>query len=260
MPLALHDDQSSRTMRSQVSDAEWQARIELAAFYRALAKLGMTDHIYNHITLRVPGEPGCFLVNSFGLTYPEVTASSLYKIDIEGNIKADPENGFGLNRAAFVIHGAIHGAREDLACVVHTHTRASVAVSIMEEGLLPLSQQACVVIGRIGYHEFYGPVVDLEERKKLVANLGAGQMMFLRNHGTLVCGRTIAETFVNTYLLETACKIQVDVMRSGARLVIPSQDIVDNTTRIIEEHKMDGTLEWAAMRRTLDAAGEDYAQ
>lgn len=249
-----------QSMRQRVGEAEWAARVELAALYRSMVRFGMTDHIYNHITLRVPGEPGHFLVNAFGMTYPEVTASSFYKIDHDGNVVLHPDNEFGLNRAAFVIHSAIHRARPDINCVMHTHTRATMAVSVMQEGLLPLTQQASRFTGRISYHDFFGPVVDLAEQDRLIADLGPkNQVMLLRNHGTLVCGRTIAEAFLNNYFLETACKVQVDAMRSGAKLVLPSAEVLAESIRVMEAYEQDGSLEWAAMLRTLDAAGENYA-
>ena len=259
MPLVATEVRAPARVRDRVSEAEWAARVELAAFYRAVARMGWTDHIYNHITYRVPGEPNHFLVNAFGLTYPEVTASSLYKIDLDGNVILEPDGRFGLNRAAFVIHSAIHGARHDINCVIHTHTRATMAVSCMEEGLLPLTQQACRFTGKIGYHDFYGPVVDLAERRRLVEDLGPHDVMLLRNHGTLVCGRTVAEAFLNVYFLETACQVQVDVMRSGAKIVLPEPKVLEDTLRIMDEYEQDGSLEWRGMLRVLDAAGENYA-
>lgn len=240
--------------------AEWEARVELAALYRALARLGMTDLIYNHITLRVPGEPGAFLINSYGMLYPEVTASSFYKIDIDGNVLSDPGNGFPLNPAGFVIHSAIHAARDDIHCVIHTHTRAASAVSAMADGLLPITQQASKFYGKVSYHDFDGPEVDMEERHRLVTDLGANNIMFLRNHGTLVCGATIAETFLDTYLLEIACKIQVDAIGSPAGLHMPSTAALDKSRRVFDAFSFDGLLEWNAMRRQLDAHGEDYAR
>lgn len=253
-------DSRAQSVRESVSEAEWRARVELAALYRSMVRLGMTDHIYNHITLRVPGEPEHFLVNAFGMTYQEVTASSFYKIDHDGNVVLKPENDFGLNRAAFVIHSAIHRGRPDLNCVMHTHTRATMAVSVMAEGLLPLTVHASRFTGRISYHDYMGPVVNLAEQKSLLADLGPkNQVMLLRNHGTLVCGRTIAETFINNYFLEMACKVQVDVMRAGADLILPTAEVLAESIRIMEEYEQDGKLEWAAMMRMIDADGEDYA-
>lgn len=245
--------------RPAIGATEWSIRVELAGLYRALAKLGMTDLIYNHITHQVPGEPGCFLINSYGMLYSEVTASSLYKIDISGNVLSDPDNGFSFNPAGFVIHSAIHAARDDIRCVLHTHTRASIAVSAMKTGLLPISQQACKFDDAISYHDFNGPVLDLTERERLVRDLGDNKVMMLRNHGTLVCGTTIAETFLNAYFLEFACKIQVDAMSASAELQIPPPEVQENSRRLYRRHDMDGKLEWQAMIRQLAVAGENYA-
>jgi ribulose-5-phosphate 4-epimerase/fuculose-1-phosphate aldolase len=248
------------------SDANWRARVELAALYRAMVRLGMTDLIYNHITLRVPGRPDRFLINSYGMLYSEVTASSLFEIDIDGNVTADPGTGFGVNPAGFVIHSAIHSAREDLACVLHVHTRATMAVSAMREGLLPISQQACMFDGCISYHDFNGPVLDLVERERLIKDFGRNDVMLLRNHGALVAGATIAQTFLCAYFLELACKVQVDVMAAGAGVVIPNPEALENTRRLYgeimrnkEKVKLNGELEWNAMLRWLEADGVHYA-
>jgi ribulose-5-phosphate 4-epimerase/fuculose-1-phosphate aldolase len=256
----MHGTLYSSHKPANIGDLEWEARIELAALYRALARLGITDLIYNHITLRVPNERGAFLLNSYGMLYSEVTASNLFKVDIDGKVLRDPKNGFPLNPAGFVIHSAVHSAREDIHCVLHTHTRAASAISCTAEGLLPLSQQASKFYGRVAYHEFNGPIVDMDERKRLVSDLGSLNVMFLRNHGTLVCGATIAETFLDTYLLETACKIQVDAMNCRGGLHLPSESALQNSRKIFDALKFDGLLEWNAMRRLLCASGEDYAR
>ena len=253
-----------RSIRQQVSEAEWAARVELAALYRALAKMGITDHIYNHITLRVPGVPDNFLVNAYGMTYPEVTASSFYKVDVDAKVVLDPENGYGHNPAAFLIHSTVHGARHDMNCVMHTHTRATIAVGAMKVGLLPLSQHAATFDGQVSYYRFNGPIVEAEEKAVLVRDLGpTNKVMFLRNHGTLILGETIAETFLNCYMLEMGCKIQVDAMSVGMDgLSIPSDEGRANSRRIIDKASQDifsGHLEWAAMRRMVDRDGTDYA-
>jgi ribulose-5-phosphate 4-epimerase/fuculose-1-phosphate aldolase len=248
------------------STANWQARVELAALYRAMVRLGMTDLIYNHITLRLPGQHDRFLINSYGMLYSEVTASSLFEIDLDGNVTADPGTGFGVNPAGFVIHSAIHSARADIDCVLHVHTRATMAVSAMRDGLLPISQQACMFDGSIGYHDFNGPVLDLVERKRLIADFGQNDVMLLRNHGALVAGSTIAQTFLYAYFLELACKVQVDVMAAGAGMVIPTAEALENSRRLYREirHdkgkvKLNGQLEWNAMLRLLEADGVHYA-
>jgi ribulose-5-phosphate 4-epimerase/fuculose-1-phosphate aldolase len=248
------------------SGADWQARVELAALYRAMVRLGMTDLIYNHITLRVPGQRDRFLINSYGMLYSEVTASSLFEIDIDGNVTVDPGTGFGFNPAGFVIHSAVHSAREDLACVLHVHTRATMAVSAMRDGLLPISQQACMFDGCISYHDFNGPVLDPAERERLIRDLGGNDVMLLRNHGALVAGATIAQTFLYAYFLELACKVQVDVMVAGRDIVVPTHEALENTRRLYgdimrnkEKVQLNGELEWRAMLRWLEAERVQYA-
>ena len=240
--------------------------MELAALYRAMVRLGMTDLIYNHITLRVPGESNRFLINSYGMLYSEVTASSLFEIDLDGHVIADPGTGFGFNPAGFVIHSAVHSAREDIACVLHVHTRATMAVSAMREGLMPISQQACMFAGCMSYHDFNGPVLDLVERERLIRDLGRNDVMLLRNHGALVAGSTIAQTFLYAYFLELACKVQVDVMAAGRDIVVPSNQALENTRRLYsdimrnrEKVQLNGELEWCAMLRWLESEGAQYA-
>ena len=174
------------TIRQRISDAEWQARLDLAACYRLVARYGMADLIYNHITVRVPGEAGHILINPFGYLYEEITASCLYKIDLAGNVVDKPGDvPYEVNQAGYVIHSAIHSARHDIACVLHTHTRAGMAVATMECGLMPATQGALRFHDRIAYHAFEGPAVDEAERERLVADLGDKDVMILRNHGLL---------------------------------------------------------------------------
>ena len=243
-----------------ISDAEWAVRQDLAALYRALHRYGMTDLIYNHITARVPGEPDQILLNPYGLLYQEVCASSLYKIRLDGEVLYKPEDGFGLNPAAYVIHTAVHAARHDAMCVLHTHTRASTAVSAMKGGLRPISQQAALFYGRIGYHDFKGPEVLPEQQKGLVEDLGQLNAVILRNHGLLVCGRTIAEAFFNIYWLEAACKVQVDAMAGGAGQVVEYDDAAVQATRdaFARGAAIRGDREWAAVRRELDRLDPSY--
>ena len=207
---------SFRSIRDQVSAEEWQARVDLAACYRLTDRYGMTDLIYNHITARVPGPEHHLLINLYGLLYKEITASSLVKITLDGDIVWKPDTDYDINKSGYVIHGAIHRARKDVACVMHTHTRAGMAVASMACGLLPLNQTAIRFIGHIGYHDYEGPAVHLEERRRLIEHLGSNDVMFLRNHGTVAVGRTVAEAFNLIYFLEMSCKIQVDLMAAGA--------------------------------------------
>jgi ribulose-5-phosphate 4-epimerase/fuculose-1-phosphate aldolase len=255
----------SRSMRDQVSAEEWDLRVTLAACYRIMARYGMTDMIYNHITVRVPGPDHHFLINPYGLTYEEVTASSLYKIDLDGNIITQPDTPYGLNYAGFVIHSAVHGAREDAQCVIHTHTRAGVAVSAMKSGLLPISQHALRFFERIGYHDYEGPALNQDERGRLVANIGDNDVMLLRNHGTLAVGRSVPEAFNIAYFLECACRIQVDALAGGGALHVPGRvacEAVELSTRPDPQNKhgvMDGMREWPALLRQIDRIDPSYA-
>jgi ribulose-5-phosphate 4-epimerase/fuculose-1-phosphate aldolase len=260
------------SVRERVSEAEWTTRVDLAAAYRLMALYGMSDLIYNHITARVPGEPGSFLINAFGLMYEEITASSLFKIDIEGKVLDRPDLPYDINPAGYVIHSAIHSARHDLQCVVHAHTRAGMAVSVMECGLLPSTIGALRFHNRIAYHEFEGPAVDEDERGRLVENLGDKDIMILRNHGLVACGRSIPEAFLLMNRLENACKVQVDFMSASTKLHFPSQEVMEKTARVLapptfknragNEGRLgdwNGQREWSALLRKLDRNDASYA-
>lgn len=244
-----------RILRDEVSAEEWQARLELAACYRLVDLYGMTDLIYNHITLRIPGTEDHLLINLYGLLYKEITASSLVKIDLEGNVLWKPDTEYGINRSGFVIHGAIHKAREDVKCVLHTHTRAGMAVSSMRCGLLPLTQTGIRFVGHLGYHDYEGPAIDLEERERLVRDLGAHNAMILRNHGLLTCGPSAGEAFNLMYNLELACRAQVDAMAAGKELALPSDEVLKRTAHLYQPgtRRPYGVLEWPAMLRLLKA-------
>jgi ribulose-5-phosphate 4-epimerase/fuculose-1-phosphate aldolase len=247
-------------IRDQVSEEEWRTRIDLAACYRLIARYGMTDLIYNHITAKVPNSPGHFLINPFGLLYTEVDASCFYKLDLDGNIVMQPDTDFPINRAGYLIHSAIHGARPDLHCVLHTHTRAGMAVSAMKQGLLPLTQTAMRFYGAIGFHDYEVPTADVSERERIARDLGPHHALILRNHGLLACGRTIPDAFNLVYWLEQACKVQVDALASGAELCMPSHELA---TRIAERYSPDGPaqfaeLEWKALLRQLDREDPSY--
>src|SRR6188768_1240147 len=205
------------SMRQRVSPDEWAARCDLAACYRLVHHFALDDLVYNHISARVPGEEGHFLINAYGMTYDEITASSLVKIDFDGNVVQDSGTGLGINRAGFVIHSAVHRGRPDVACVIHTHTPAGMAVSAMECGLLPLTQNAMYFAG-LGYHDYEGPAVDLDEQKRLVKDLGTNEAMILRNHGLLAVGATIPEAFITMYWLDRACQAQVYAMNTKLRM------------------------------------------
>src|SRR5438270_7790553 len=169
-----------RSIRGEVSDAEWRTRVDLAACYRLIDHFGMTDLIYNHITARVP-DTDDLLINLYGLLYREITASSLVKIDVEGDIIWKPDTDYGINKSGYVIHGAIHKARPEVQCVLHTHTRAGMAVAAMKCGLLPMSQTSIRFVGHIGYHDYEGPAVDLDEREHIVEDLGLHDALIMRN-------------------------------------------------------------------------------
>jgi ribulose-5-phosphate 4-epimerase/fuculose-1-phosphate aldolase len=253
-------DTNFPSLRGLVSDAEWQTRVELAACYRLIDEYGMTDLIYNHITAKIPGTEH-FLINLYGLLYKEITASSLVKIDLDGNILSKPPTDYGINKSGYVIHGAIHEARTDVNCVIHTHTRAGMAVSAMDCGLLPLTQTSIRFVNHIAYHDYEGPAIDLDERKRLVADLGPHSAMIFRNHGLLTCGPSIAEAFNTMYQLELSCRAQVDAMAGGAKLVIPDESILAKTAHLYQPgtRRPYGVLEWHAMIRLLEAQSKNSA-
>lgn len=240
--------------------AEWQTRVELAACYRLAAHFGMTDLIYTHITARVNGEDGRFLINPYGARWEEITASSLVKIDVDGN-KVD-NSAARVNPAGFTIHSAVHRARHDAAFVMHTHTRAAVAVSSLEEGLLPLNQTALMLHGRIGYHDFEGIALDHAERERIVADLGSHPALILRNHGLLTVGRTAAEMFQTMYYLNEACEIQVSTLGMGRPLRPVAEEICAKVAAQADQMAFDDgdlLLEWAAHLRLLETIDPTYA-
>ena len=247
-----------KSVRGAVSPEEWQTRVDLAACYRLMDCYGMTDLIYNHITARVPGTEH-LLINLYGLLYREITASSLVKIDVEGNIVAKPDTDYLINKSGYVIHGAIHKARPDVSCIIHTHTRAGMAVAAMKCGLLPLSQTSIRFEGHIGYHDYEGPAVDLDERERLVADLGAHDAMVMRNHGLLTCGATIQQAFNTMYQLEMSCRAQVDAMAARTELTMPGENVLAHTAHLYQPgtRRPYGVLEWPAMLRLLEAEGRN---
>ena len=253
----MNTNASFRSIRGEVSAEEWQTRVDLAACYRLVDRYGMTDMIYNHITARVPGPEHHLLINLYGLTYREITASSLVKIDLDGEIIWKPETDYGINKSGYVIHGCIHRARRDVACVLHTHTSAGMAVSAMKCGLLPLTQTSIRFVGHIGYHDYEGPATDLDERERLVRDLGPHDAMILRSHGLLTCGATIQQAFNTMYQLEMSCRAQVDAMAARTELLMPSEQILAKTAHLYQPgtRRPYGILEWPAMLRLLAAEG-----
>lgn len=196
-----------------ISAAEWQVRVDLAAFYRIAAIYGYDDFLYTHISARVPGPDHHFLINPFGLTFDEITASSLVKVDLDGNVIGESE--YGINYAGYVIHSAIHAVREDALWIAHFHTRDGMGASAHAEGLLPLTQRALYVIPGLAYHDYEGVALNLDERERLQADLGDKKLMLLRNHGTLALGATPGETWTGIYQLEEACSAQVAALAGG---------------------------------------------
>lgn len=245
--------------QSQISPEEWDARVALAAAYRLVDIYAMTDMIANHISARVPGEPGHFLINPYGLLYKEITASSLIKIDLDGNMIGPSSTGLGINRAGFVIHSAIHAARHDVDCIIHTHTAAGMAVSALKCGLLPITQTA-TRWSHIAYHDFEGLAVDLAERESLVRDLGDAEVMVLRNHGLLAVGASIPEAFNSIYRMELSCKAQLAAMACNTELSIPSDEIVEKARKQWRPNvsRRYGMLEWPAMLRLLDGRDDSY--
>ena len=241
------------SMRTRVSPEEWETRVNLAACYRLVHHYGMDDLVYNHISARVPGEEGHFLINAYGMTYDEISASSLVKIDFDGKVVQDSGTGYGVNLAGFVIHSAVHRGRPDVACVIHTHTPAGMAVSAMKDGLLPLTQNA-MYFGGIGYHDYEGPAVDLDEQKRLVADLGPHEAMILRNHGLLSVGRTIPEAFITMYWLDRACQAQTLAVSSQKELLMPEKSVVKTTNDRYKpgQRRKIGELEWSGLLRLLE--------
>jgi ribulose-5-phosphate 4-epimerase/fuculose-1-phosphate aldolase len=247
---------------AHMSETEWKARVDLAACYRMVARLGMDDLIYNHISMRVPGHEDQFLLNPYGFLFEEITASSLVRIDTDGN-KLD-DTPYTVNKAAFVIHGAVHKTSHDAACVLHTHSDASTAISCQKDGLLPLSQFAMRFYQRQAFHGYEGVAIDLEEQERIIRHLGDNRVMLMRNHGILTVGRTPGEAFMLLYYFERASRIQLDLQASGAELVVPPHEVCEKAARQFWESKGDiliaGEREWPAFLRQLDREGSDYRQ
>lgn len=246
------------SIREEVTAAEWQVREELAAAYQLAALHRMTDHIYTHISARVPGEEHHFLLNAYGLMFDEVSASNLVKVDLQGNVLLDT-TGLGINQAGFIIHGAIHEHRHDAMCVMHTHTQAGIAVSAQKDGLRMLSQHAMRFHGKVAYHDYEGVVLDMNERDHILQNLGALSVLILRNHGLLVCGESIRDAFDQMYYLERACQIQVAAQSSGVPLIEASAAVA---SRVAAQFDRPGrpskNKHWPPLLRMLDRLAPEY--
>lgn len=244
-------------MKIIAATSEPELRVQLAACYRLVAYFGMDDLIYNHISVRLPGPEIHFLINPYGLLFSEITASSLVKIGLDGGkIEPSPHE---VNLAGFVIHSAIHAARDDAHCVMHLHSDAATAISALDGGLLPVSQFAMRYQDRVGFHDYEGLAFDLDERERLVRDLGPHQVLLMRNHGILTVGRSIPEAFILSYYFEHAARVQLQVqaaLAAGGRLVKPSSAVIDKSAHQFNDYEGDmlpaGTREWPALIRLLD--------
>ncbi|HET9629421.1 MAG TPA: class II aldolase/adducin family protein [Novosphingobium sp.] len=243
--------QPERRIAEEVSPEEWQVRVDLAALYRLVALWKWDDLIFTHVSASVPGEDGYFLINPLGLMFDEVTASSLVKVDLDGNAVGD--TGQAINRAGFVIHSTVHAAREDARFVMHLHTDDGMAVAAHREGLLPLGQMSLLVIPRLAYHDYEGIAFDLEESDRLVADLGDRDLMLLRHHGTLSLGRTAAEAWIGMYYLERACSVQVRALSGGQSGVVAAPLAAQDKVMMQRKgnHGSVGSLVWDSMLRKI---------
>ena len=251
---------ATKPVREQVSAAEWQARVDLAAMYRLTALYKWDDLIFTHISMRVPGSEHHFLINPYGFLFEEITASSLVKIDLHGKQVMDSPH--PINPAGFVIHSAVHEAREDAMCVYHTHTLYGVAVSAQKNGLLPISQQSLFPLSSLGYHDYEGVALNDEEKPRLVADLGTNNALILRNHGLLTVGQTGADAFQLMYILEAACRAQILAQSGGGELVmIPPpilQGIKAQAAQVMKG--VGGNLAWPGLMRKLDRIDPSYKE
>ncbi|MDF7774853.1 class II aldolase/adducin family protein [Sphingomonas sp. AOB5] len=248
----------------RVMDAfERQRRIDLAAAYRLVAMFGWDDLLATHLSANLPDEEA-FLVNPVGMMFEEITASSLVKVNLDGEIISDTP--YSINRAGFVIHSAVHGARPDAGCVMHLHTRDGVAVSALEGGLLPLNQTSMILSQAIARHEYEGVALEIGERERLVADLGSRNLMLLSNHGTLALGGSVAEAFLQMYMLEWACTVQVRTLSMGQALHAADPAVIDKTAQMLSSEKGAAVtasyadqLVWPALLRKLDRTNPGYA-
>jgi ribulose-5-phosphate 4-epimerase/fuculose-1-phosphate aldolase len=246
------------SLEGKVSAEEWKLRVDLAATYRLVALHGWDDMIFTHISARVPGPEHHFLINPYGLLFEEITASSLVKIDLDGEKVG--ESPYPVNPAGFTIHSALHMNRDDAHCIIHLHSTDGVAVSAQADGLLPIDQHAMLICGDIAYHDFEGVAVDLDERERLVHDIGDKHLMILRNHGTLAIGKTCADAFLRMFYLERSCSMQVRAMAGGVKLNWPNQGVPEKTAGQ-GSHAFDGAvgaLAWPALLRKLDRVDPGY--
>ncbi|MDP5029816.1 MAG: class II aldolase/adducin family protein [Paraglaciecola sp.] len=247
-----------QSVKQQVSSEEWQLRVDLAACYRIVAMHGWDDLVFTHISARVPGPEHHFLINPYGLMFEEVSASSLVKVDLQGN-KVMPSD-YDINPAGFVIHSAVHEARDDAQCVLHLHTAAGIAISATKDGLLPLSQQSLFALSSLSYHDYEGVALNPEEKVRLVADLGETNFMILRNHGLLTCATNIPDAFLFMYLLERSCEIQLKAQSTGCDLLPIPNAILKGIRAQAEQvtRSAGGGLAWPGLLRKLDRINPGY--
>jgi ribulose-5-phosphate 4-epimerase/fuculose-1-phosphate aldolase len=248
-----------KSVRERVSKEEWEMRVDLAAAYQLAHIYKWTDLIYTHFSARVPGTHD-FLINPYGMMFDEITASNLVKIDLQGKIKDDPL-GIGVNEAGFIIHSCMHEARQEINCVIHTHTRATVAVSAMKCGLLPISQHAMLVQSDVAYHDYEGVALYEAEKERMAKSLGKSKAMILRNHGVLALGETVREAFEIMYYLDCACQIQVDALAGGLHNVqhMSAEAAKSSTASLRRENRPATHKDWPALLRMLERKGIKYA-
>src|SRR5688500_13812246 len=248
------------TVREQVSDLEWQARVDLAAAYRLAAHYGWDDLVFTHISARVPGPEHHFLINPYGMMFDEIGASSLVKVDLAGAIVSETSS--IINPAGFTIHSAVHAAREDALCVMHLHTDYGIAVSAQKDGLLPISQQALFPLASLAYHDYEGLALNDAEKPRLVEDLGTKNNLILRNHGLLTIGKSAAEAFLSMYILERACRIQILAQSGGAELVTVPQQIVSGIAAQMSAVTLGqgAALTWPGLLRKLDRVDPSYRE
>ena len=245
------------SLKEVVSAEEWQLRVNLAAAYRLVAAYGWSDLVFTHISARIPGPEHAFLINPYGLMFDEITASSLVLIDQQCNKLCDSQ--FPVNPAGFTIHSCIHEVRDDAGCVLHTHSRAGVAVSAQKAGVLPLSQQSTLILNSLAYHDYEGIALHAEEKPRLQANLGTANFLMLRNHGLLTVGRTIQDAFLNMYFFESTCRIQIDAQAGGELNLIGPGPIAANANVSKTATAGQGSnLAWPALLRKLERENPGY--
>ena len=245
------------SLQGKVSDAEWQLRVDLAAAYRLVALYGWSDLVFTHISARIPGPEHHFLINPYGLMFDEITASSLVKVDQACNKLS--ESPFPVNPAGFTIHSCIHAARDDAACVLHTHSRSGVAVSAQKCGVLPISQQSTFVLASLAYHGYEGVALRDEEQPRLQADLGSNNYLMLRNHGLLTVGPSIADAFLAMYLFESVCRIQIDA-QAGGELVMVNPKILDGMAQVMKTATagLGAQIAWPALLRKAERSDPNY--